>query len=145
MGADLCGHALVISRAVLMARLREALEHPDWKWEAERRRAIRDRVEATRPEQTRRSLVPVAEELRKTLDQISVRELPATIELLPGKVIIHCQNMEHLLQQLVQLAKTLDNDYETLQQRIEVAPAARRPVGTETVSTLLNRRGDALG
>ena len=46
--SELCGHALVISRAVRMARLREAQEHPDWKWEGERRRAIRDRVEATR-------------------------------------------------------------------------------------------------
>ena len=48
LGAELCGQALVISGAVRMARLREAQEHPDWKWEGERRRAIRDRVEATR-------------------------------------------------------------------------------------------------
>ena len=64
MGAELCGHALVISRAVLMARLREAQEHPDWKWEAERRRAIRTRVEATRPEPPRRAVVPVTGDLR---------------------------------------------------------------------------------
>jgi len=51
-------------------------------------------------------VVPVTAELRRNLDQICVTELPATIKLLPGKVIIHCQNMEHLLQQLVQLAKT---------------------------------------
>ena len=48
MDAEWCGHALVIRGAVRMARLREAQEHPDWKWEGERRRAIRDRVEATR-------------------------------------------------------------------------------------------------
>jgi len=30
MGAEWCGHALVISGAVRMARLREAQEHPDW-------------------------------------------------------------------------------------------------------------------
>lgn len=34
MGADLCGHSLVISRGLLMARLREAHENPDWRWEA---------------------------------------------------------------------------------------------------------------
>jgi hypothetical protein len=144
LGAEMCGHALVISRARLMSRLREALEHPDWKWEAERRRTIRHRVQATRPEPSRRSVVPVTGEFWKTLDQMGVPELPATIELLPGKVIIQCQNMEHLLQQLVQLAKTLDNDYETLQRLIEPAPA-RRPPGLETASTPLNLRGDALG
>ena len=91
--------------------------------EGERRRAIGDRVEATRPGPPRRSLVPVTGELRRNLDQICVTELPATIELPPGKVIIHCQNMEHPLQQLVQRAKTLDNDYETLQRLIEPPPA----------------------
>jgi hypothetical protein len=92
---------------------------------------------------SRRSLVPVTGEVGKSLDQIRVPELPATIELLPGKVTIYCQNMEHLLQQLVQLAKTLDNDYETLQQLIERAPA-RRPVGSETASTPVKLRGDSL-
>ena len=33
MGAELCGHSLVISRGLLMARLREAYEHPDYRWE----------------------------------------------------------------------------------------------------------------
>jgi hypothetical protein len=134
----------VISRSLLMARLREALEHPDWKWEAERRQAIRNRVEATQPEQIRRSLVPVTEELRKTLDRISVTELPATIELLPGKVVIHCQNMEHLLQQLVQLAKTLDNDSENLQRRVEPAPP-RRAAGSEPAATPVNLRAEVAG
>ena len=115
VGRGIVWPSLVISRAVRMARLREAQEHPDWKWEGERRRAIGDRVEATRPGPPRRSLVPVTAEWRRSLDRIRVTELLASIDLLPGQVIIHCQNMEHLLQQLVQLAKTLDNDYETLQ------------------------------
>jgi hypothetical protein len=70
--------------------------------------------------------------------------LPATIELPPGKVIIHCQNMEHLLQQLVQLAKTLDNDYETLQRRVEPAPL-RHPAGLGTAATLANLRAEVAG
>jgi len=114
--AELCGHSLVIICVVLIARLREALEHPDWQWEVERQRAIRNRVEATR--------------LRKTLDQICVAELPATMERLPGMVTIHCRNMEYLLEQRVQLARALDNDSETLQRLIE-PPPARRPVGSE--------------
>jgi hypothetical protein len=58
MGAELCGHVLVISRAVLLARLGEAQEHPDWKWQVERRQAIRYRVEATRPGPPRWSRSP---------------------------------------------------------------------------------------
>ena len=38
--------------------------------------------------------------------------------------------MEHLLEQLIQLAKVLDNDYETLQHQIEQA-IPRRPVASE--------------
>jgi hypothetical protein len=45
--------------------------------------------------------------------------------------------MEHLLQQLVQRAKTLDNDYETLQRLIE-PPPARRPVGSEMALAPVN-------
>ena len=85
----------------------------------------------------RRSVVPVTAELRRNLDQICVTELPATIELLPSKVITRRQNKEHLLQQLVQLAKTLDNDYETLQRLIE-PPPARRPVGSEVALAPVN-------
>jgi hypothetical protein len=42
-----------------------------------------------------------------------------------------------LLQQLVQRAKTLDNDYETLQRLIE-PPPARRPVGSEMALAPIN-------
>ena len=46
MGAELCRHSFVISRCLLMARLREALENPDWQWEARRRQTIRDRIDS---------------------------------------------------------------------------------------------------
>jgi hypothetical protein len=52
--------------------------------------------------------------------------------------------MEHLLQPLVQLAKTLDNDYEALQRRVEPAPL-RRPAGLETVAALGNLRAEVAG
>jgi hypothetical protein len=77
----------------------------------------------------------------KTLDQICVAELPATIEILPEKVTSHnplpLYYMEHLLEQLVQLAKALDNDSETLQRLIE-PPPARRPVGCEMALAPVN-------
>src|SRR6516165_6595768 len=85
----------------------------------------------------RRSVVRVTAELRRNLDQICVTELTATIKLHPPRSFIHCQNMEHPLQQLVQRAKTLDNDYETLQRLIE-PPPARRPVGSEMALAPVN-------
>jgi len=36
MGAEPLGHSLAISRTLLMARLREAQEHPHWRWERAR-------------------------------------------------------------------------------------------------------------
>jgi hypothetical protein len=36
MGATICGQAFVIGRGQLMARLREAQEHPGWRWEVVR-------------------------------------------------------------------------------------------------------------
>jgi hypothetical protein len=42
--------------------------------------------------------------------------------------------MEHLLEQLVQLAKVLDNDYETVQHQIEQA-ISRRPVASEKAAS----------
>ncbi|HTF63899.1 MAG TPA: hypothetical protein VK638_14515 [Edaphobacter sp.] len=48
LGAERCGHSLVIPRARLMARLRELQEHPDWRWEREHRRVacLRNRYRA---------------------------------------------------------------------------------------------------
>jgi hypothetical protein len=45
--------------------------------------------------------------------------------------------MAHLLEQLVQLAKTIDNDYETLERLIEPVPA-RRPVRSELAEDTAN-------
>jgi hypothetical protein len=112
-----------------MARLREALENPEWTWETQRRQAMQDRIQAARPERQRPSVVALAGEFQKSLHGICVPDLPATIELQPGKVSIQCRNMEHLLEQLVQLAKVLDNDYETMRHHIEQA-IPRRPVAS---------------
>ena len=73
-GAERCGNSLAISRARLMARLREMQEHPDWRWERERREQIRARIDTLRPNQ-RRSLVPVGEALQQRIDLISIRWL----------------------------------------------------------------------
>lgn len=141
MGAELCGHSLVISRGQLMARLREARENPEWTWDAQRRRAMQDRIQAARAEHQRRAVVELAGEFQKKLDRICVPDLPATIELQPGKVSIQCRNMEDLLEQLVLLAKVLDNDYDTMRHHIE-QPIPRRPVASEK-SALADQAGEA--
>ena len=61
------------------------------------------------------------EELRKV-------GLPGTIQLTPGLLIIHCNDMEDLLRQLVLLAKTADIDYESLRALIEAPIPRRSPV-----------------
>jgi len=78
-------NVLVISRTVLMARFAGNQEHPDWKWEVERRRAIRDLVETTRPGPPRRSVVPLTAELRRNPDQICVTECRRQLSCYPAR------------------------------------------------------------
>jgi len=135
VGRGIVWPCLVISRAVRMARLREAQEHPDWKWEGERRRAIRDRVEATRG-------LPAGpwSGSPQSCGEIWIRSASRNC-----RRQLSCTRQGHyplpeygaLLQQLVQRAKTLDNDYETLQRLIE-PPPARRPVGSEMALAPVN-------
>jgi len=104
-----------------MARLREMQEHPDWRWERERREQIRARIGTLRPNK-RRSLVPVGEALQQRIYLISIAGLPDTVRFAAGRLTIHCRDME----QLVLVAKALDTDYEAMRLRVESAPA--RPV-----------------
>jgi hypothetical protein len=106
-GAERCGNSLAISRGKLMARLREAQEHPDWRWERERRQSRRNRIETLRPGQ-RKSEVPVTRELQKQLDAMASSGLPQPIRFDPGRLTITCRDMEHLVKQLVLVAKALD-------------------------------------
>jgi hypothetical protein len=71
MGAEPVGHSLVISRTLLMARLREAHEHPHWHWERERRIRIRERIDQLRPA-NRKSIVPVTRDLRERMEVLAI-------------------------------------------------------------------------
>jgi hypothetical protein len=119
MGAEPVGHSLVISRSLLMARLREAQEHPQWRWERERRSRVRDRIDSLR-ESDRKSLVPVDAALRQAMEAVNTAGLPATIQLSPGLLAIHCADMQDLLHQLALLAQAADQNYEDLRIRIEM-------------------------
>jgi hypothetical protein len=78
-----------------MAHLREAQENPTWKLEAERQQTGRERIAAARP-----ASAPVHGRFHRRaseiLEGVSVPDLPATIELLPGNVTMQCRDMEHL-------------------------------------------------
>jgi hypothetical protein len=125
-GAERSGNSLAIGRGRLMARLREAQEHPEWRWERERRQTIRDRVDSLRPTGSR-SQVPVTPALRKQVETVASIGLPATIRFEPGRLTIACRDMEHLVEQLVLVAKSLDSDYERLQSMVEL-PARKKPL-----------------
>ena len=112
-----------------MARLRELQEHPDWRWERERRIQIRTRIDDLNPRR-RHSLVSIDAALQQQIVRIAIAGLPETIQLAPGCLTIRCRDMEHLMKQLVLIANALDTDYEALQLRIESGPA-RKPVDRE--------------
>jgi hypothetical protein len=130
MGAQRCGHSMVIGRGLLMARLREAHENHDWRWESERRRSVERRIGTLETQRRRKSLVPVDAALAKQMDELRTGGLPGTIQLTAGLLIIRCNDMEDLLRQLVLLAKTADTDYESLRALIE-APVPRRSPASE--------------
>jgi hypothetical protein len=133
LGAERCGNSLVIGRAHLMARLREMQEHPDWCWERQRRAAVRARVENLHPTR-RRSVIQVDARLRSQIDQLAAGGLPDTIQFGPGCLIIRCCSMEHLVEQLVLVAKALDTDYETIRIGVE-STSARKPAEREHATT----------
>jgi len=132
MGAEPVGHSLAISRALLMARLREVQEHPQWRWERERRIRIRDRIDSLRVN-NRKSLVPIDSALRQATETAEIDGLPATIQLSRGLLAIHCSDMQNLLGQLVLLAQAADRNYEDLRKQIEVA-IQRLPAGSASLS-----------
>jgi hypothetical protein len=75
MGAQRCGNSWGISRDRLMARLREAQENRDWRWESERRQSVRRRIESVET-QRRKSLVPVDAALENQMEELRTAGLP---------------------------------------------------------------------
>jgi hypothetical protein len=78
----------------LIARLREAHENHDWRWE-ERRQAVQRRIESLATQRRRKSLVPVDAALQKQMEELRT----------VGLLVIRCNDLEDLLRQLVLLAK----------------------------------------
>jgi len=91
MGAQRCGNSLVIGRGLLMARLREAHENHDWRWESERRQSVQRRIESLETQRRRKSLVPVDAALASQMEELRTG-LPGTIQLTAGLLTIRCND-----------------------------------------------------
>lgn len=114
MGAELCGHSLVISRGLLMARLREAYEHPGYRWEVERHERVERLIHQSRADHRRHTVIAIDENDRRQLAAQTIAGLPESIRLAPGQLLIKFAGMEDLLHQLMFLLQACDNDFETL-------------------------------
>lgn len=123
MGAHLAGNSFVIGRGLLMARLREAAEHPDWSFEVDRRRRTARKIAELRSEQAGRAKVLITEQQRQALEWQSVANLPSSITLSSGLLSIAASSMEELMQQLMMLIKVIDNEYDTIRELVEGAGA----------------------
>jgi hypothetical protein len=77
-----CGVSLAISRSKIMARLRKALEHPDWRGERERRQRIRADIDSF--EAAPRKSGPHHPAVLQNMEAIALPSLPATIGWAPG-------------------------------------------------------------
>jgi hypothetical protein len=115
-----------------MARLREAYEYRDWRWESERRQAVHDRIDCLENFSRRKSLVPIDATFENQLEELRTAGLPGTIQLTDGLLTIRCNDMEDLLRQLVLLAKMADSDYEHLRALIEATVLRRSPASEAT-------------
>jgi len=121
MGAQLVGNSFVISRGLLMARLREAAEHPQWSFEINRRQRTSSRIAEMRREHAGRAKVPITEWQRQALDLQTVTGLPDSIQIHPGFLSISSVDMNDLMQQLMQLIKAIDNEYDAIRARVEAS------------------------
>jgi hypothetical protein len=57
---------------------------------------------------------------------VAIGGLPESIRFDPGRLTITCRDLEHMVEQLVLVARSLDADYATLKQQIE-QPARKQP------------------
>lgn len=131
MGAQTCGHSLVISRGLLMARLREAHENPDWRWELERRARVEHALLDVRSRNHRPTVIPVSESERQQLHSQSIAGLPPAIRIAPGELRISFSSADDLLRHLMLLLQAMDNDFGSLLAAVEPLPARIGP-RTET-------------
>lgn len=119
MGAHLAGNSFVISRGLLMARLREAAEHPDWSFEVGRRRRTARQIAELRREQAGRAKVLITERQRQAVERQNVTNLPASITIGAGLLSIVASSMDELMQHLMMLIKAIDNEYDTIRKLVE--------------------------
>lgn len=119
MGAQVAGNSFVISRSLLMARLREAQEHPDWKFEIERRQRTSRRIADMQREQTGQAKILITERQQQALHRQTVANLPTSIQFRRGALSISSTDMDDLMRQLMQVIHAIDNDYDAIRAAVE--------------------------
>lgn len=77
-------------------------------------------AESKRDFKARRILIPVTPEMRGR----EVAGLPATVRLAPGRLEISCRDAADLLQQLMELAQAVRNDYDGFEARFSPGSTA---------------------
>ena len=100
LGAELRGHSLVVGRSQLTARLSALAQDPDLRWEVGRRDRL---LEALRRARRRPTLLRVAAEDLRRLDELTLAGLPSSLHLDHGRLNVECRDLEDLLGQLMQL------------------------------------------
>jgi hypothetical protein len=103
LGAQQIGKSLVIARPVLIARLREVMEHPSWDWTDQRRQRIREVIETAAKDRT---------VLIKTDPKLKGRafdDLPG-VTLVDGRLTIDHFGPQDLLLKLWALAQAISAD-----------------------------------
>lgn len=130
MGAEQCGRCWVIGRGLLMARLREVQEHPEFQWETARRERVVQVIDDARRER-RRAVVPVTGAELRRLNEMTIDGLPETVRIEPGQLRVSFDGMDDLLRQLMALIQVIDNDFDAVTRR--VTPLRRKDPGSDGV------------
>lgn len=119
MGAVRVGNSYTISRRLLVARLKQAMRHPDYQVEIDRRLSVARQIGNFRRALAGRAKVEITKKDQQLLAQRSVASLPATVRIEPGRLELSCADMDDLLRQLLAVIQAIDSDYDRIQEIIE--------------------------
>jgi hypothetical protein len=116
LGAAQIGKSFVISRKLLVKRLRQMARDPDYRFEVDRRARVLQRIEDLKQERAGRAKVVITDQNRNVLALRSVASLPETVRLSPGRLEITSADMDDLMKQLLAVILAIDRDYERMKE-----------------------------
>jgi hypothetical protein len=122
-GAPAAGGAIVAQHSWLLNVLRQVQSDPGYRGEVARRLRIASQIEALRQDLKARQ-IPIASPPRTVR---AIGGLPDTIRVGAGCIEIQCENAADALQQLLQLARAISEDYATFEEVVGAARQAAAP------------------